>query len=100
MAIRFSIYLGLAVGNDASPATCKASRDLAIGSADRHLHSYSCQDIQGRWNGIAEPTLLITLITDRRTDITKVNALAHEYKHSNQQEAVMIVEEEVDIRFY
>jgi hypothetical protein len=100
MAYRFSVYCGLAVGQDTSPQACENSKRIALEAADRNLKSYSIHEINGVWRSLRERVLVIVYYSDLRTDITKVNALAHTYKHSNHQEAVMIVEEEVDIRFY
>lgn len=100
MTFRYTIYCGLKVGSDASPTTIRKSRGMVYDFADKHLVAYTITEGIGRWRGQQEPTTIVTFITDKRTDITKVNGFAHEYKWSNHQESVLIVEEEVEINFY
>jgi len=100
MSLRYTIYCGLKVGSDASATTIRKSRGLVYDFADKHLKAYTVTEGVGRWRGKTEPTSIVTFITDRRTDVTKVNAFVHSYKWHNNQESVLIVEEEVEINFY
>ena len=97
---RYQVYCGLAVGSDTSKKTVDRSARLVHSAAATHLESYTVFEAQGCWKGQGEPTLIVEYITDRATDITKVNAFAHEYKWSNHQESVMIVETKPEVRFY
>ena len=97
---RYTIYCGLAVGGDNHKSITKNSKALAFELADQHLVNFTAEKAVGRWNGEKEKTLVITYLTDRKTDITKVNAFAHAYKHRNNQDSVLIVEEHVNARFY
>lgn len=100
MVTRYTLYCGLKVGTDASPTTIRKSRAMVYDLADKHLSAYTITEGVGRWRGQTEPTSIVTFVTDLRTDITKVNAFAHDYKWSNHQESVMIVEEENNVNFY
>lgn len=97
---RYTIYCGLAVGGDNHKSIIKNSKDLAIQLADEHLQLFTVQEAEGRWNGSKEPSLVFTFLTKSKVDITKVNAFAHAYRHQNNQDSVLIVEEEVKARFY
>ena len=97
---RYTIYCGLAVGGDHHSSIVDNSRSLAFHLADTHLEEYTAKEGIGRWNGERERTLVFTYLAANRVDITKVNAFAHAYKYQNNQDAVLIVEEEVKVRFY
>jgi hypothetical protein len=98
--LRFTIYCGLAVGQDTSPSTIRRSREKVYRFADEYLSGYTITEGIGRWRGKQEPTTIITFVTDRKTDITKVNGFCHAYKWNNNQESVLFTEEEVKITFY
>jgi hypothetical protein len=100
MELLFTIYCGLKVGSDASPTTIRKSRAMVYDLADKHLSGYTITEGIGRWRGQQEPTTIISFVTDRQTDVTKVNAFAHAYKWGNHQESVLIIKQEVDINFY
>lgn len=100
MTYRYTIYCGLKVGTDDSPTTIRRSRQKVYEAADRNFVGYTITEGVGRWRGQTEPTSIVHYITDKQTDITKVNSFAHEYKWGNNQESVMIVEEQVDLCFY
>jgi hypothetical protein len=98
--IRFTIYCGLAVGSDMSPSTIRRSRELVYRFADENLQGFTITEGIGRWGGKNEPTTIVTFITDKATDITKVNSFCHSYKWNNHQESVLYTEEKVSARFY
>lgn len=100
MTYRYTIYCGLKVGTDDSATTIRKSRALVYDYADDCFEGYTITEGVGRWRGKTEPTSIVTYFTDKRTDITKVNRFAHQYKWNNHQESVLIVEEEVEINFY
>ena len=100
MATRFTIYCGLKVGKDDSPCTLAKSRALVYDFAGQELKAFTAIEAIGFWRSEAEPTIVITFITDSKTGITSVNSFAHAYKWSNNQESVMITEEEISARLY
>ena len=100
MSFRYTVYCGLKVGSDETPTTIRKSRALIYDLADKHFEGYSIAEAIGRWRGKQEATTVVTYFTDRRTDVTKVNAFAHAYKYTNNQEAVLIVEDEVETTYY
>lgn len=100
METRFTIYCGLKVGKDDSPCTISKSRALVYEFAGRDLKAFTAIEAMGFWRSEAEPTIVITFITDSRAGIASVNSFAHAYKWNNNQELVMITEEEISCRLY
>lgn len=97
---RYTIYCGLAVGGDDHEEIIANSRSIALELADHYLVNFTAQEAEGKWKGKKEETLVFTFLTALQADVTKVNAFAHAYKHQNNQEAVLIIEEEVKARLY
>ena len=100
MTDRFRIYCVLSVGGDDSKSIAKNSKALALDLASQYFDSFTVEKAEGRWHGEKEKTLVVTYLTELKTDVTLVNAFAHAYKYQNNQESVLIVEDQINARFY
>jgi Protein of unknown function (DUF3574) len=90
----FKIYCGRhrSTGRAVSDAELRAFITQAVES---RFESFTVQHVEGHWRATSEPSIIIGIVGRSRGTRASIAAVAREYKNRFNQEAVLVVRNEV-----